>query len=287
MPNKPAALFGVLGHPLAHTMSPAMFSEILPSVAPGSAYLAWDIPPAELDRFFNAATVLHIAGLSVTIPYKQTILRYLYHRSPAVAAIGAANCLVLREGLWHGHNTDADAFRESLKSRRIEPRSALVLGAGGAARAAIYALEAMACPSITVAARRAATVARESYFANHTVVPFDDQLTRLAEDVELVVNATPLGMYPNSEQSPLATGFRTGQVAYDIVYNPRPTRFLTLAKEAGAIPIDGLEMLARQAAIALSLFTGARVAWEKFLKAAENGLRSQAANESQPTEKRL
>lgn len=274
MPGKTGDLFGILGHPLGHSMSPAMFADILPAVAPGSAYLSWDIPPGELDRFFEAAVVLRTKGLSVTIPYKQTVLRYLYHQSPAVASIGATNCMVLQDGLWHGHNTDADAFRETLKARRLAPQNALVLGAGGAARAAIYALQAMDCPAITVAARSPRVVAREAFFQERTVIPFDNFLPQRAADADLIVNATPVGMHPHSNKTPLAEGFRPGQTVYDIVYNPRPTRFLTLAANAGATPIDGLEMLARQAAIALTLFCGARVAWEKFLKAAERGLRA-------------
>lgn len=277
MTDKPSALYGVLGHPLGHTMSPAMFTELLPVVSPGSAYLSWDIPHHELDRFFEAAEVLGIAGLSVTIPYKQTVLRYVHRQSHAVKAIGATNCIVVREGRWHAHNTDADAFRETLRAHRIEPQSALVLGAGGAARAAIYALTARGCERIVVAARRPNAVAAEAFFAERNIVPFDDSLPTLAAEADLVVNATPVGMYPSVDNSPIVAGFRPGQVAYDIVYNPRPTRFLTLAREAGATPVDGLEMLARQAAIALTHFAGAKVAWEKFLKAAERGLRAQAA----------
>jgi shikimate dehydrogenase len=277
MAGKNSILYGVLGHPLGHTMSPAMFSEILPSISPGSTYLAWDIPPKELDRFFDAAGLLGIAGLSVTIPYKQTVLRYLHQQSPAVRAIGATNCLTFKGGKWRGYNTDSDAFRETLRARSLRPRSALVLGAGGAARAAIYALEAKGCTAITIAARRPKVVASELFFASRPIVPFDDQLSSIAVDHEIIVNATPVGMYPDRDLTPLARGFRPGQVAYDIVYNPRNTRFLSLAEEAGATAINGLEMLARQAAIALTHFTGAKVAWEKFFKAAERGLMSQAS----------
>ncbi len=277
MADKHAALFGVLGHPLGHSMSPAMFSEILPAVSPGSAYLSWDIPPRELDRFFDAAAVLGIAGLSVTIPYKQRVLQHVGRRSPAVKAIGATNCISLQDGIWFGHNTDADAFRETLRARSIAPDSALVLGAGGVARAAIYALEAIGCERITVAARRPASVAKDAFFENRPVISFDDVLPKRATEADLIVNATPVGMYPETDESPLTSGFRPGQVAYDIVYNPQATRFLGLARDAGATPIDGLEMLARQAAIALTHFTGAKVAWEKFLNAAKRGLRTQGA----------
>jgi shikimate dehydrogenase len=272
MVGKNSVLYGVLGHPLGHTMSPAMFAEVLPDVAPGSAYLAWDIPPKDLDRFFDAAEVLGIAGLSVTIPYKQTVLRHVHRQSPAVKAIGATNCLTLKEGKWYGHNTDSDAFRETLRARSLNPESALVLGAGGAARAAVYALEAKGCKEITIAARRPEVVVNELFFKHRNIVPFDKTLATIATDHELIVNATPVGMFPNLRSTPLASGFRRGQVAYDIVYNPRTTRFLTLAQEAGATSIDGLEMLARQAAIALTHFTGAKVAWEKFLRAAERGM---------------
>ncbi len=273
MSSKEATLYGVLGHPLGHSMSPAMFTDVLPAVSPGSVYLAWDIPPKELDRFFDAADVLGIAGLSVTIPYKETVLRHVQIQSPAVKEIGATNCMALKAGRWHGYNTDSDAFRETLRARSLKPASALVLGAGGVARAAIYALEAIDCKGITVAARRSRIVASEHFFKDRPVIPFDDSLPAIAADHEIIVNATPVGMFPNAEVSPLAGGFRRGQVAYDIVYNPRLTQFLALAQESGATPIDGLEMLARQAAIALTHFTGAKVAWEKFLKAAERGLR--------------
>ncbi len=273
MLHRPSELFGILGHPLGHSLSPVMFAALLPDVAPGSGYSTFDVSPADLPRFMAAAETVGIKGMSVTIPHKQAILPYMSTLSNSVAAIGASNCIVYATDGWHAHNTDASAFCDSLVCRRLQPASAMVLGSGGAALAVIYALRQLGVLDIAVASRNIAHLNRDAFFANVELLPYGSELVQRAFVSELIVNATPLGMAPLGGGLPLAEGFCAGQTVYDLVYNPRPTRLLQLAARAGATTIDGLEMLARQASCALFHFTGAQVAWQKFERTAAKALR--------------
>jgi shikimate dehydrogenase len=275
MPRRPPELFGILGHPLGHSMSPVMFAAVLPDIAPGSGYSAFDVSPEELPGFMAAAQTVGIRGMSVTIPHKQSILPHMSALSHETAAIGASNCVVLTKDGWHAHNTDAPAFADTLTQRHIQPSSVLVLGSGGAARAVLYALRQLRVQRLALVSRDPGRLAADPFFTDVDLISYDRHLARRAASADLIVNATPLGMAPNEHGLPLDQGFGPDQTVYDLVYNPRPTRFLQVAAKAGATAIDGLEMLARQAAYALFHFTGATVAWQKFLIVARKELTRQ------------
>lgn len=266
-------IFGVLGEHLGHSLSPAMFSAILPQVSPGSAYVPFEISPARLAEFIASTRLLPFCGFNVTLPHKVEIIPHLDDTRGAAFDLGAVNCVVCRDGLLVGHNTDAEAFLASLGEAPAFSQT-LVLGAGGAARAAVHALRTCVSGPIHMAARRPLPDG-EVRFADCLHHPFDERsLQEVAAACDLIVNATPVGMYPLPGFSPLSGGFHSGQVVFDMVYNPRPTRFLQLAQAAGARTIDGLEMLGRQAAESLRLWTGARVAYQKFMAAARRELTS-------------
>ncbi|MBM4356396.1 MAG: shikimate dehydrogenase, partial [Deltaproteobacteria bacterium] len=283
-------------HGLSHTLSPAMFNAILPDVLPGAEYKVFDIPASDLGSFVRTAHESGIVGFNVTIPHKVAVIPFLDSLDETASALGAVNCVsVGTDGIRVGHNTDASAFEACIRDLDRRFDSALILGAGGAARAVVHALSNVGVPLIVVAERRSAAFEhflRPADAGAHppahapsagnrppsTVdplaglprIPFDPRvLSQEAPEFSLIVNCTPVGMFPNLDASPLEAGFRSGQVVFDLVYRPRPTRLLRLAMAAGATPVDGLCMLARQAAESLRLWTGIEVPHERFLAAAE------------------
>jgi len=267
-------LFGLVGRKLGHSLSMAMFADILPQVKPGGGYFPFEAEPADLGRLVDSLRALNAGGVNVTVPYKESIVAHLDGVEGDADALGAVNCVVSREGRLVGHNTDVGAFAAALG--QLDPclDSCLILGAGGAAKAVVLALRRMGAGRIQVAARRSSSVEESSFLDRHAeYVPWSrKQISTVAADSTVVINATPLGMTPDIESTPMEDGFHSGQVVSDLVYSPRPTRFLRIAAGAGARTQDGLEMLARQAAESLRLWTGAQVAWEKFFGIAEKAL---------------
>ncbi len=249
----PSALYGIIGHPLGHTLSPLLHTWAFEAAEHAGAYLAWPIAPDRLADFMLALRTLPIAGVSVTIPHKERVMALIDEASPRAARIKAVNTLFWREGKVCGENTDIIGFLEPLRGRSF--RSALVLGAGGAARAVLAGLQERGLDSVSVSNRnedRARVLAAEF---NLTAVPWEE---RHRADAELLVNATSLGLAgaAQSETPWDASAFRRGQTAYDLIYNPLHTRFLTEAKAAGCPIIDGVSMFAAQGAEQCRLWTG-------------------------------
>jgi shikimate dehydrogenase len=196
-----------------------------------------------------------IAGLSVTIPHKTAVMAYLDGVSELAARAGAVNTVYWRDGKLLGENTDVPGFCAPLEALPRLPSSALVLGAGGAARAVLAGLARLGVPRVTLSNRnpdKAADLARE--FAVQ-VAPWEARGEIVAE---LVVNATPLGMAgPGVKETPYPAGnFRPGMIAYDLIYNPGQTRFAREARAAGCAAIAGLSMFIEQAAGQFALWTG-------------------------------
>lgn len=262
-------LVALLGSPVSHSLSPAMHNAAFASAGLNVRYVAIDVPSRAVGEAIRALDVLGFLGANVTIPLKQDVARHVDSLSPVAHATGAVNTLVLRRGdgqpaKIEGDNTDVEGFLAALRPYRsqVHGHGALILGAGGAARAVVYALaREMAPDSITVAARsRTAVLSLMNHFEQLQIavdaVPFE-QAADVAANCALVVNATPIGMYPAVDVSPLPSGvIGSGQVVYDLVYNPTNTRLLVDARNHGAMAIDGLEMLVAQAAASFKLWTG-------------------------------
>ena len=246
-----------------------MFAPALPRLNPPATYVPFPVEPEDLARFFAAARFVQVRGLNVTVPYKVDALAYLDERTEQCAAVGATNCIRFSPAGVTGHNTDVSAFRDSLSARSVTDRRAVVLGAGGAARAVVLALKELSYQAITVVTRDRARDECIPLFRGCRLVNWSEELESAVCDAGLIVNATPLGMYPQHRFAPLTTGFRPGQLVYDLVYSPSPTLFLEAAIKAGASICDGLEMLARQGVESLHFWTGDTVAWKRFYANAE------------------
>ncbi len=251
----PIRLHGIVGHPLGHTLSPLVHNWGFRHYGIPGVYLAWPVEPGRLADFVTAVRVLGIAGVSVTIPHKTAIMPFLDVITDRSRAVGAVNTLFWRDGQLLGENTDVAGFVRPLVERGFSPASALVLGCGGAARAAVAGLRELAVPDVRVSNR---TPERAEGLRRDFGVEFVPWEKRGDFGGGLVVNATPLGMLGQNEGlSPMPReALGPSVVAFDLVYNPYRTQFVRDAAAAGAQVIVGLEMFFWQAVEQFRLWTG-------------------------------
>lgn len=261
-------LLGILGWPVEHTLSPAMHNSAFAALGLNWVYLPLPASPEQLGAALRGMVVLGFRGANVTVPHKVAVMQHLYETTPAAQAIGAVNTIVMgADGRLLGDNTDSGGFLASLEGAGFDPhgRRALVLGAGGAARAVVYAL-ARSGAKVTVLNRteqRAQSLLQDLCQARPdgslSSGPLTrDLLAREAERADLLVNATTIGMWPDDASSPWPDSlpFPPTLAVCDLVYRPRETRLLSQAREAGARAIEGVEMLVYQGALAFEMWTG-------------------------------
>jgi len=277
-------LVGVIGWPIAHSVSPPMHNAAFEALGLDWCYVPFPVAPGSVPAALAGVRALGLRGINATVPHKQALLPLVDVLTPAARAIGAVNTVVIEEdGATLGHNTDAAGFLRSLREAGFRPEgaSALVLGAGGAARAVVYALAAVGA-RVTVLNRtpaRAASLAADMAGAATGDPPRAGGLTRealaaAAQEAALVVNTTSLGMWPAVETTPWPdeVPFPRGAFLYDLVYNPRRTRLMAQAHAAGARAVDGLRMLVHQGAEAFTLWTGVEAPVEVMTRACERAL---------------
>jgi shikimate dehydrogenase len=247
---------GVIGTPIRHSLSPAIFNAAFAAAGLDWAYLAFEVAEGDAAAAVEACRVLGLRGLSVTMPHKEGVVEALDELSPAAARLGAVNCIVARDGRLVGDNTDGEGFVSSLREDHdvdVSGSRVVVLGAGGAARAVVGALGDAGAAEIVVVGRTPDRVARAVAMAAAVARPGVEADVATAE---LVVNATPVGMGESTELPLDPASLRAGQLVADLVYHPLETPLLRAAADAGAVPIDGLGMLVGQAAVAFERWTG-------------------------------
>jgi shikimate dehydrogenase len=288
-------LLGVIGCPITHSLSPTMHNAALVDRArrlkhPYLEYIYVPLPiaPADLGTALAGMAVSGWRGFNVTIPHKQAILPYLKTISPLAQAVGAVNTVSYSpetEG-WVGTNTDVQGFMAPLKVLDYpwQTLKACILGSGGAARAVVSACTALGLAEIHVVGRDPLKLQSLQHNLAEvnlavTVQPWT-ALKTLLPQMTLVVNTTPIGMYPDVNASPLDTDtlaqLPKAAVVYDLIYTPKPTRLLALAQVQGCIAIDGLEMLVQQGAAAFELWTGDAPSLEIMRNAALDHLRDKS-----------
>jgi shikimate dehydrogenase len=249
---------GVIGWPLSHTLSPAIHNAAFRSVGIDWVYLAWPVPPEALADAIAGFRALGAMGVNVTMPHKEAVIQYLDEISGDARDVGAVNTIQQIGGRLIGHNTDVDGFREFLASDAgvdVRDRSALVLGAGGAARAVVKALADLGAGEISIAARRSEQSENLVPLGPGvaTSIAWDDLGARAAAS-DVIVNATPLG---TSGADPLPElQFHPGQVIVDLVYDPPSTQLVDRARSQGAEAWGGIGMLVHQAAASFRIWTG-------------------------------
>ncbi len=252
---------GVLGYPVRHSLSPAMHNAAFRHLHLNWVYLAFEVPPALLADALRGMRALGIRGLNLTIPHKESAVALVDALTPAADAIGAVNTLYWEEGRLIGHNTDAEGFLRALRAEGCEPSGgfALVLGAGGSARAVVYALKSVGCRVALANRTLQRAQALAEVFGVEQVFPLQrDALSSLMPAVQLVVNCTPLGMEPNADTMPDVPLEALPDSAWvcDLVYRPLRTRLLKRAEQLGLRTIDGLGTLVHQGALAFEHWTG-------------------------------
>jgi shikimate dehydrogenase len=260
-------LVGILGYPIEHSLSPAMHNAAFSKLGLDYFYLPLSVTPQNLEEAVRGMWALGFAGANVTIPHKEAMIGLVSELSPEAQAIGAVNTLSQGEAGWVGHNTDVVGFLEALLEGGLSPRDkvAVVLGAGGAARAATYALASVGAKVVVLnrrlerAERLVAELASSLPDADLASGSLDaDSLSEALSEAHLLVNATPLGMFPHTDTSPIPQDVRLPShlTCFDMVYNPTGTRFLWEGRTAGARGMGGLKMLVHQGAEAFRLWTG-------------------------------
>jgi shikimate dehydrogenase len=260
-------LLGVIGDPVTHSLSPVMHNAALKDLGADYVYIPLPVKRGDLARAIAGFEAINLVGFSITIPHKQDIISFLSEISPAAKMVGAINTVWRTETGWSGTNTDVEGFIAPLKtiSRNWSKVTPVILGNGGAARAVVTGLAQLGCGEIHVVGRNSQKLAQfyQSWqeiteIKNIIKIHYWEGLKALLPATELLVNTTPIGMSPNSEQSPvdvtLMQKLQPGAIAYDLIYTPNPTQFLKLAGARGAIAIDGLEMLVQQGAAALKIW---------------------------------
>ncbi len=288
------ALTGVLGDPVRHSLSPAMHNAALRALGLNWIYLALPVGAAELAGVLRALEALDCRGLNVTLPHKRAAAQLAAELCPLAERLGAVNTLVRRqEGGWLGTNTDVEGFMAPLRASDWRGKRALVLGGGGSALAVLAGLEHLGFAAVAVAGRDPGKLAalaagcqgwlpqlqtlRWSGAGNAGWVGSPAEVAETGgnghrqaledalERADLVVNTTPVGMASAADplaatrcplDAALLARLRPEAAVYDLIYTPRPTVLLQAARERGCHCLDGLDMLVRQGAASLSLWSG-------------------------------
>ncbi len=260
-------LLGVIGHPVEHSLSPVMQNAAIAHLGLDYVYLPLPVRPEDLEVALNGFAAIRLKGFNVTIPHKQGILPLLGEVSPIAQAVGAVNTVWRNEDLlWVGTNTDVEGFIAPLKTynRDWNQKIAVILGNGGAARAVVAGCAQLGCAEIHITGRNQLKLQQFLNSWSNSAIGVNlhvhswEKLPELIAHADLLVNTTPIGMYPDVKASPLSAGeiaqLSVGAIAYDLIYTPSPTQFLQQAEKQGAITIDGLEMLVQQGAAALKIW---------------------------------
>ena len=267
----------LLGYPLSHSISPDMHNAALQALGLGD--WRYEALPVEPERLGNAVARLRdedYAGANVTVPHKEAVIPFLDGLTPTAQAIGAVNTLVKQDGRLIGHNTDAAGLLADLYTYHVHlsKRPVLILGAGGAARAAVAACAGVGAEIRIIARRREqanSLILQSSIQANvYDWTPLD--FLQASDNCALIINTTPLGMTPNINTSPWLAGtpFPPDAFVYDLVYNPAETLLVRQARAAGLRSATGLGMLIEQGALAFELWTGQTAPRALMRKAAEH-----------------
>ncbi|MEH2080102.1 MAG: shikimate dehydrogenase [Nostoc sp.] len=278
-------LLGVIGYPVEHSLSPVMHNAAIAQLGLDYIYLPFGIEPQNLEVAIAGLAAVGVVGFNVTIPHKQAIISLLSEVTPLAQTIGAVNTVSRQNNQWVGTNTDIEGFIAPLQTTYKQDWSqkvAVILGNGGAARAVVAGCIQLGFAQIHVVGRNMQKL--EEFRNNWSNSPLAEkfqvhqweELPKLIPQANLLVNTTPIGMYPKVDESPLSVeeiaNLPTGTIAYDLIYIPKPTQFLEQAQKQGAIAIDGLEMLVQQGVAALKIWLQQEMPVEVMRQALQNHL---------------
>jgi len=253
-------LAGIIGDPIRHSLSPTIHNAAFAAVGLDWTYLAFEVPRGAAGAAIDAVRALGIDGLNVTMPHKADAAAAVDRLSPAAQVLGVVNTVVRDGSVLVGENTDGDGFINALRiDEGVDPAGmrCLVVGSGGAARSVVRALGVAGAAEVIVVARRADAAHAVAALASVGRVGRVEE----ADSVDLIVNATPIGMGEVVDLDALdlpvpADRLGAGQLVADLIYHPLVTPLVRAARERGAMAVNGIGMLVHQAAIAFRLWTG-------------------------------
>ncbi len=260
-------LVGVIGYPIEHSLSPPMHNAAFRALDMDWAYVAFRVEPTQVEAAIRGIVALGMVGINVTIPHKEAAALLVHEVDDVAEALGSVNTIHNVDGLLKGYSTDGPGFVRSVEETGVAlaGKAAALIGAGGSARAVAYALVKAGVSNLTIAARRrhkaeevAAMVERRARRNVAAVDLASDAAREAVQAADLVVDATSVGMYPDSDTAPVipADWLHAGQLVCDLTYNPRDTTLLQAARLRGASTLDGTGMLVHQGAIAWEIWTG-------------------------------
>lgn len=265
-----AKVCGVMAYPVEHSLSPLMHNFYAEQMGIDFVYVPFKVSEDQVEAAVNGAWALNLTGMNVTVPHKQRVIPFLKEVDPAAGAIGAVNTLVRTRDGYKGYNTDAEGLLRTLREADMDPaeRDCLLLGAGGAAKAAAYVLGSRQAASVTVMNRdpqRARLLAQEmnGRFGREfmTAMALSDYES-LPDKGWLAIQTTSVGMYPHGDAAPVEDPafYKKIREAVDVIYTPARTKFMALVEAAGGRAVNGLDMLIYQGAAAFELWNpGLRV----------------------------
>jgi shikimate dehydrogenase len=256
----------LIGDPVIQSPSPGMHNSAFRSTGFNCIYLAFQIPPAAIKDTVKGLRAIGVRGFNVTTPHKEAVTNLVDKLDNVSTDLGAVNTVVNDEGRLFGVNTDVKGFMDPLREKEVilKNRRAVILGAGGAARACVAGLVSEGCSDFVILNRHVdraeAMVAKmkSKFRFDAKVVKMNGaNLRKSISPADIIVNATPVGMYPNVGISPVPKDLiQQDHIVYDLVYKPVKTKLIGYAERAGATIVHGYEMLVEQAAEAFSLWTG-------------------------------
>ncbi|MDX2129229.1 MAG: shikimate dehydrogenase [Chloroherpetonaceae bacterium] len=303
-------ILGLIGHEIDYSLSPLMHNTAAEALGLDVFYTIFDVyPPENLSDALYGIRALDIMGVNVTIPYKEQVVRYMDSLSAEASEVRAVNTILNHEGNLIGYNTDIYGFSEPLKSYKdqIEGHAVAVYGTGGAARAVVQALKQYFNPSkVYILARDEGKGGafvdrfkrRSKNMKISAVEMTDESVVPILEECRLIVNSTPIGTHhhsPSANQTATAITkpdplvlpewkiWNSDKIAYDLVYRPQMTDFLSVAKKEGAQIVSGLEMLIHQGAKSFEIWTGKEMPIEKVRAILLAKLDEQAHTNELPT----
>ena len=261
-------LFGILGTPITHTLSPKMHSYMAKKSGIDMAYLAFDVQPEDLHTAMEGMKSAGACGFNITAPHKIEIMKELDEIRDDARHMNSVNTIVNRNGKWYGFNTDGDGFCISLilEGCEIKDKNILVIGAGGSARGVCYKLTEYGAKSITMTSRTKEKV----HIIGEMVKKYSN--TEFYTDIDketkydIIINTTPLGMHPFEDKNPcdFMEIIDANTVCCDLIYNPSKTVFLNEAENRGAKIVNGLGMLIMQGILAFELFNDVKLDRKKY-----------------------
>jgi len=255
----------LIGHPVEHSFSPIMHNAAFKELGLDYVYVAYDVHPDNLEKAVNGFRSLDIKGINVTIPHKETIIKYLDEIDPIAEKMGAINTIKNENGYLKARNTDAGGAKKSLIDAgcEISGKNILVLGSGGVARALCYILSEEANKIILtdLIKERAVKLASEIKKKMNTNIEgkkvSNEILKAEIKNTDILINATPIGMYPKVDASPISKDLlHNGLFVFDVIYNPLKTQIIKEAAEIGCRTLGGLDMLVNQGVLAFEWWTG-------------------------------